>query len=1693
MPVRSWNLKTRTQLVLAEMLARTRQTLEEAESEPAGRVLDLSEMEERVLMSAAPMAVVAQVADVATLNPTASTANGVSVTNDAAHSVAADQSTSSTADTGLSKGEQLEFVLMAIDQQLANVTTDAAATGASIIAVPKSAVIDPAATETQVAGTSTSSQPVAPTATVKHELVFVDPQLADFEKLTSDILSANDPTRQIELVLLSSQRDGVEQITQALAEHHDLDAIHILSHGVDGALELGGSWLNAFSLDAYASEISQWNSSLAPNADILIYGCNVAADAQGQELINRLAEISGADVAASQDATGNAALGGNWNLEYATGSIEAGIVISSQTQHDWNSVFAIGIDNNTSAATAGAGASSLTWSHVVSSGSNRILVVEVAVHQSGANETVTSVSYGGQALTLIGRVQDTNKEEAELWSLIAPNVGTANVVVNVSGATTFATGATDYIGIDQSTPLGTFASASGKSATPTVTVTSAAGELVIDTVSVQGDMYPIAPTGSGQTQLWNTYSGSHSGGDAVGGGSWQNGSASVTMSWSVNKSNNWAIGAVPLHQVANAAPVAVNNTYSVNEDNSLAVNWWDTNWTKREQITFSGNTFGGAQVLPNYPVLITLNSGNLDYTQTQNNGADLRFFDTDGTPLTYEIEKWDETGNSFVWVKIPLVDTTGTDFITMYYGNATASAGQDPAAVWSGNGYTAVYHLSEATGTTAVDSTANRFSGAPMNGVLAGTGQIGGAQRFDGVNDYINLGTNHAFANSVSQVTLSAWINPTTVTGTENVVALSINNGGSPSLNSRASFELVNGQVQVIARSPDAQASGRTETTTATLATGSWFYVEGVVDYATDKIAIYVNGVLQSSTAGGPPLTAATTDNTNSANAALGSEDDGSGSYFHGLIDEARVSTTGRSAAWIKADYQSTTNAFVTVGGQQSAPAISGILANDTDVDGDPIHALLVSGTTNGGLTLNADGTFSYMPNANFNGTDTFTYKANDGLLDSNNATVTITINSVNDAPSGTDKTVTTLEDTVDTFAISDFGFTDPYDSPANGLLAVKISTLPGAGWLTDNGVAVTAGQSVALSDISSGWLQFTPALNANGLNYASFTFQVQDNGGTANGGVDLDPTPNAMNINVTSVNDAPSGTDKTVTTLEDTVDTFAISDFGFTDPYDSPANGLLAVKISTLPGAGWLTDNGVAVTAGQSVALSDISSGWLQFTPALNANGLNYASFTFQVQDNGGTANGGVDLDPTPNAMNINVTSVNDAPVNGVPGTQTVPEDTPLVFSAANSNAISVSDVDVGSGLLGVRLTVTNGTLTLGSTANLSFGLGDGVNDRDMILVGTVADVNAALAGLTYQPDANFNGNETLSIQTRDFGNAGSGGEQLDNDVIAIVVTPVNDLPVASNDNYSVKQTGALTVAVPGVIANDSDVDNDPLTVALVTGPTHGSLTLNPDGSFTYAATAAFFGADSFTYQIHDGTSAGNLATVNLKVIQAIGGGGTSDPGSGTSGGGNTNSGSGGGVTPRPVPNIVPGSIPIASIGNSSTPPASSTTTTISTVVPTPTFIPAGTEESVWKFLTQSRGDRTRLAGLSASEIAMNTFNSIAAMDRALISTFDDSGVIWSKLDDLKRDFEQDVQANLQSLHLVVRTTAAVGSSLTVGYVLWLLRGGTLVASMVSTLPAWTLIDPLPILDTYALGRDDEEDKESLASLVEDSGQEQI
>ena len=137
---------------------------------------------------------------------------------------------------------------------------------------------------------------------------------------------------------------------------------------------------------------------------------------------------------------------------------------------------------------------------------------------------------------------------------------------------------------------------------------------------------------------------------------------------------------------------------------------------------------------------------------------------------------------------------------------------------------------------------------------------------------------------------------------------------------------------------------------------------------------------------------------------------------------------------------------------------------------------------------------------------------------------------------------------------------------------------------------------------------------------------------------MDLDASANTITFNVSSINDSPAGTDKTIGINEEGSYTFAATDFGFSDPNDTPANTLLAVKITTLPAAGTLKLDNVDVTAGQSIVAADITK--LVYTPAANANGTGYATFTFQVQDDGGTAIGGVDLDASANTITFNVSS---------------------------------------------------------------------------------------------------------------------------------------------------------------------------------------------------------------------------------------------------------------------------------------------------------------------------------------------------------------------------------------------------------------------------------------------------------------------
>ncbi|MDA1166358.1 MAG: DUF4347 domain-containing protein, partial [Planctomycetota bacterium] len=272
------DLKVKTSLAVRELLDRVQRTLQSVEPVRAGRALDLSELEERILLSVSPGIVVAEMTD-------AALADSMSVDT-------------ATLDSGIVTSSQTDSSTS--NQQLSSsVSTD-------------------------------------PTQTVSHEIVFLDTTVEDYQQLLDDLWSNNDPGREFEVVLLQNSRDGIEQITEALAGRTDLDAVHIVSHGTDSAVKLGSTWLTNDNLAGYVGEISRWSSALSVDADLLFYGCDLAASESGRTLLESVQTLTGADVAASTNDTGAAILGGDWELEYSVGSIETQIAFSQTVQAEWH-------------------------------------------------------------------------------------------------------------------------------------------------------------------------------------------------------------------------------------------------------------------------------------------------------------------------------------------------------------------------------------------------------------------------------------------------------------------------------------------------------------------------------------------------------------------------------------------------------------------------------------------------------------------------------------------------------------------------------------------------------------------------------------------------------------------------------------------------------------------------------------------------------------------------------------------------------------------------------------------------------------------------------------------------------------------------------------------------------------------------------------------------------------------------------------------------------------------------------------------------------------------------------------------------------------------------------------------------------------------------------------------------------------
>jgi len=164
------------------------------------------------------------------------------------------------------------------------------------------------------------------------EFIFIDNSLDNYNQLASSIQSdLADSGRSGRIAIINSSESALTQISLALSGLSELTAIHIFSHGLAGAIQLGNELVGQQQLLANQTLLSSWANALTADGDILLYGCAVAQGAQGEAFLQQLAQLTGADVAASSDATGSLALGGNWQLEQQVGSIET-TVLTSQDQ-----------------------------------------------------------------------------------------------------------------------------------------------------------------------------------------------------------------------------------------------------------------------------------------------------------------------------------------------------------------------------------------------------------------------------------------------------------------------------------------------------------------------------------------------------------------------------------------------------------------------------------------------------------------------------------------------------------------------------------------------------------------------------------------------------------------------------------------------------------------------------------------------------------------------------------------------------------------------------------------------------------------------------------------------------------------------------------------------------------------------------------------------------------------------------------------------------------------------------------------------------------------------------------------------------------------------------------------------------------------------------------------------------------------
>ena len=520
-----------------------------------------------------------------------------------------------------------------------------------------------------------------------------------------------------------------------------------------------------------------------------------------------------------------------------------------------------------------------------------------------------------------------------------------------------------------------------------------------------------------------------------------------------------------------------------------------------------------------------------------------------------------------------------------------------------------------------------------------------------------------------------------------------------------------------------------------------------------------------------------------------------------------------------------------------------------SDPENDTLTFILVSDVSNGTLTLNPDGTFTYVHDGSENHSDGFTFKVNDGSVDSNVATVIIAINAVNDAPEADDDSFTINEGAV-----------------LNGNVS---GSDPDGDTLT---YVLVTGPSYYTSFVFNPDGSFVYDHDGSETTQTTFTFKAYD-GFLYSGEA-------TITINITPVNDAPVALSDDFTvaeggTLNDQVfGTDAENDTLTFILVDDVANGTLTLNpdgtFTYVHDGSETSSDSFTFKVNDGALDSNTATVTITVTPINDAPVADDDSFTIPE---GGTENGtatGSDADgDSLEYILVDSPLYADYFIFNPDGTYTYIHDGSENFS--DSFTFKVNDGTVDSNTATITITITpvnDAPLALnddfivaeGGTLNDQVFGTDAENDTlTYILVDDVVNGTLTLNSdgtFTYIHDGSETASDSFTIKVND-------GEYDSNiATVAITVTPVNDAPVALDDDFVVDEGGTLNDRVDA-----TDAENDPLTYSIVIDAQFGSLTLYPDGTFTYIHDGSENHSDSFTFKVSDGQLDSNDAYVTIRI----------------------------------------------------------------------------------------------------------------------------------------------------------------------------------------------------------------------------------